>query len=85
MVEMSTCRLTAKGVVASTQVSKICKRQGVPFILDACRFAENAYFIKTREQGHSHRSVKSIAQVLICAQPQPLAQLLHDWTTWNLM
>ncbi|CAK0761929.1 hypothetical protein CVIRNUC_002907 [Coccomyxa viridis] len=44
------------------EVSEICKRNGVPFILDACRFAENAYFIKTREQGHSHRSVKSIAQ-----------------------
>ena len=62
-------------------MSGICKRNGVPFILDACRFAENAYFIKTREQGHSHRSVKSIAQVLLCAQPWPLAEVLHDWPT----
>ena len=53
----------------------------MPFILDACRFAENAYFIKTREQGHSHRSVKSIAQVRVCAQPEFLARGVHSWPT----
>lgn len=43
-------------------VSKICKNFKIPFFLDACRFAENSYFIKIREKGQSHRSVKEIAQ-----------------------
>jgi len=41
--------------------SEICHRAGVPFYLDACRFAENAYFVKLREEGHANRSVESIA------------------------
>ena len=32
-------------------VSAVCKRHGIPFYFDACRFAENAYFIKLRERG----------------------------------
>lgn len=43
-------------------VRKVCDRHGVPFFLDACRFAENAYFIKLREQGQSHRTVTSIVR-----------------------
>jgi tryptophanase len=43
-------------------VSKLYKHYGVPFILDACRFAENAFFIKEREPGQGERSVKEIAQ-----------------------
>jgi len=43
-------------------VSKILKRHGIPFILDACRFAENAYFIKLREKGQGRRSVEDIAR-----------------------
>ena len=53
-------------MVSALQVSMICKQYGVPLILDACRFAENAYFIKIREEGFRDRTVKSIAQVL-CA------------------
>jgi tryptophanase len=41
--------------------SQILRRHGIPFILDACRFAENAYFIKMREPGQGHRSVRDIA------------------------
>lgn len=39
----------------------VCKKHGVPFFLDACRFAENAWFIKQREAGQGHRSVRDIA------------------------
>jgi tyrosine phenol-lyase len=40
----------------------VCEKCGVPLFFDACRFAENAYFIKRREPGYADRSVKSIVQ-----------------------
>src|SRR5262245_5423810 len=43
-------------------VSRILRRHGIPFILDACRFAENAYLIKAREPGQRDRSVRDIAR-----------------------
>jgi len=43
-------------------VSEICKKAQVPFFLDACRFAENAYFIKTREKGFAEKSILEICQ-----------------------
>ena len=43
-------------------VSAICKRHRIPLYFDACRFAENAYFIKEREPGYESRSPKLIAQ-----------------------
>jgi len=49
-------------------VSRICRREKIPFFIDACRFAENSYFIKMREKGQENRSVKEIAQeVFRCA------------------
>ena len=42
--------------------SEICHRHGVPFFLDACRFAENAYFIKLREAGYADKTPLEIAQ-----------------------
>ncbi len=44
------------------QVSEVCKRHGIPLYFDACRFAENAWFIKLREPGYADRSPKEIAQ-----------------------
>ena len=41
-------------------VRAVCDRFGVPLFLDACRFAENAWFIKTREPGQADRSVTDI-------------------------
>jgi tyrosine phenol-lyase len=43
-------------------VSAVCRRHGIPFYIDACRFAENAYLIKLREPGQSERSVRDIAR-----------------------
>jgi tyrosine phenol-lyase len=43
-------------------VREICRRYGVPFFLDACRFAENAWFIKCREPGQQDRPVREIAR-----------------------
>ncbi len=43
------------------EVSRILHEHSIPFILDACRFAENCWFIKQREPGQSHRSVREIA------------------------
>lgn len=40
--------------------SEICHKYGVKFFLDACRFAENAYFIKKREKGQENRTIKEI-------------------------
>jgi tyrosine phenol-lyase len=44
------------------EVKEICSRFGLPLYLDACRFAENAYFIKLREEGYANKSVKEIAR-----------------------
>ncbi len=44
------------------EVSKIYREFRVPFFIDACRFAENAYFIKLREDGYATRSVLEIAR-----------------------
>jgi len=42
--------------------SEVCRRHGVPLIIDACRFAENAWFIKQREKGQESRGVGEIVR-----------------------
>jgi tryptophanase len=44
------------------QTSALCREHGVPFFIDACRFAENSWFIRTREPGYADRSPMAIAQ-----------------------
>lgn len=44
------------------KVKEVCKKYNIPLFLDACRFAENAYFIKKREPGYEGKSVLEIAQ-----------------------
>ena len=46
--------------IKSTSV--LCKQYGVPFILDACRFAENSWFIKQRENGYKDMSPLEISK-----------------------
>ncbi|MCK6480715.1 MAG: tryptophanase [Planctomycetaceae bacterium] len=43
-------------------VRRLCDAHGLPLYLDACRFAENAWFIRTREKGQGDRSPREIAR-----------------------
>jgi tryptophanase len=57
---------TGGGQPVSLENLKACARvlraHGIPFILDACRFAENAYFVKMNEAGQRERPVREIAR-----------------------
>ena len=46
------------------EVREVLHAHGIPLYIDACRFAENCYFIKLREPGYATRSVKEIAREL---------------------
>jgi tyrosine phenol-lyase len=46
------------------QVSAVCRQHGIPLYFDACRFAENAYFIKLREPGYASKTPQQIAQAM---------------------
>jgi tryptophanase len=46
------------------EASRICKKNKILFFIDACRFAENSYFIKLREEGYAGKSIPEIAAEL---------------------
>lgn len=44
------------------ETKRVCSKYGIPLFLDACRFAENAYFIKRREEGYATKSIPEIVR-----------------------
>lgn len=46
------------------ETREVCSEFGLPLFFDACRFAENCFFIKEREEGYADRSVADIAREL---------------------
>ena len=42
--------------------AEIYRRHGIPFVIDGCRFAENAWFVKVRESGQGERTPRMIAR-----------------------
>ncbi len=44
------------------ETKAVLKKYGIPLFIDACRFAENAFFIKKREKGYEHVSPRAIAE-----------------------
>jgi len=44
------------------EVKEVCNKYSIPLFIDACRFAENAYFIKKREKGYSNKPIIEIAK-----------------------
>ncbi len=59
-------------------VQQVCRRYGVMFILDACRIAENAYFIRHREPGYADKSYRDIAREMFSLADGAVMSLKKD-------
>ena len=46
------------------EVKNVCTQNNIPLFIDACRFAENSYFIKLREEGYAGKPIPEIAKEL---------------------
>ncbi|MHB0928288.1 MAG: tryptophanase [Candidatus Nanopelagicales bacterium] len=72
------------------EVSEVAHRHGIPFILDACRYAENAWFIREREAGQGQRDVADIVREMasyadgmtISAKKDPMGNI-GGWLALN--
>jgi tryptophanase len=60
------------------EVSDVCKKHGVLYILDCCRIAENAWFVKHREEGMRERTYESIAQEMFALADGAIMSLKKD-------
>ncbi len=56
----------------------VCDRFGVPLLLDAARFAENAYFIKLREHGFADKSPREIARAMFALSDGAMMSMKKD-------
>ena len=56
----------------------ICDRHSVPLLLDAARFAENAYFIKLREPGQQNRTARAIAEEMFSLSDGAMMSMKKD-------
>ncbi|WP_018686627.1 tryptophanase [Actinokineospora enzanensis] len=61
-----------------TAVSRLCRQHGVPFYLDAARFAENAWLVTQREPGYAHLSPAQVARLAFDLADGAVASLKKD-------